>query len=154
MYAKSILTVLLLTTFLGAQSSPSPAQSSPVSPVIIKKLSLKNQTAPIPQTSIFTPPATGLYRLSVYMIETVPVVGGSDSWGFNLLWTDDAGVLWQDTVIEQQDWGGISSGAAFPPGGVGVFQAVAGQPVSYSVTGPAAGTGGTYELFFVVERLM
>src|SRR6266536_3222650 len=78
--------VLALT---GRNSSASPAPLT--SPLIVAKGKLVNQTAEIPQTTIYTPSATGLYRLNAYMVETSPISSQGVYWSFNLLWTDDGG---------------------------------------------------------------
>jgi len=43
----------------------------PRGPVIIAEASFLNQTADLPETTVFTPATTGMYRVSVYF-EIVP----------------------------------------------------------------------------------
>jgi hypothetical protein len=45
-------------------------------------------------------------------------------------------------------------GAYNQPPGVVVIEAVAGQPITYSVAASQSSNGGTYSLYFVVERLI
>ena len=51
---------------------------------------MPNQTGPINGT-IFTPVTNGLFRVSVYMTQTVPGNNANNFWGYNLAWFDDAG---------------------------------------------------------------
>jgi len=62
------VTVLLLPTFVLSQQSNAArsATTGLPSPMIVAKAKLKNQTATIPTTTIWTPMQDGLYRFSVY----------------------------------------------------------------------------------------
>jgi len=91
---------------------------------------------------------------------TQTVAQPSHFWMFNLNWTDDAGVensggyglLFLDTRQTPPTAWASSAGFAVP-GEVIVFQAVAGQPITYSVTNDAT-PAGTYSLYFTLERLI
>jgi hypothetical protein len=73
MYKNLSIALLLAAVGLAAARSVSTPPSSPASPTIVASVALANQTAVIPPTIIFTPTHTGLYRLSVYMTQTVSV---------------------------------------------------------------------------------
>jgi hypothetical protein len=134
-------------------SSPPPLPS----PLIVAKGKLVNQTAPIPTTTIFTPYETGLYRMSLYMTTTQRNSSSNQSWNFNLSWTDDAGA---ETVWLLADIGAGNLPQAYGtnpyygtwPGQVITFEAVAGFPVTYSVTQNAP-DDSAYSQYFVVERI-
>src|SRR5258706_13448177 len=76
MFKTLCVAVLLLSTFALTQARNSTV--GPVSPPIVARGKLLNQTAPIPTTTIFTPTQTGLYRLSVYGTVTTSTCSGSD----------------------------------------------------------------------------
>jgi hypothetical protein len=125
----------------------------------VKKVILANQTAPIPTTTIFTPASDGLFRLSAYITEVVPAEkqGNQSNWQYQFNWTDDAGA---ESPAGYLMWLGSSqippNAYSGSPGTVTVFEAIAGQPVSFSVNlvDPVGVGGGTYSLYFVVERLI
>src|SRR5258706_2567445 len=75
MFKSLCVAVLLLSTFALPQARNSTV--GPVSPPIVARGKLLNQTAPIPTTTIFTPTQTGLYRLSVYGTVTTSTCSGS-----------------------------------------------------------------------------
>jgi hypothetical protein len=152
MHKTLALTILLLgTVSLSAQARKASAVSA--LPQIVAKVSLRNQSASVPITSIFTPTAAGLYRLSAYSVETIPV-GANDSWSMAIFWTDDFGPESAAVLSTPFSGGWGSPGSGFPPGSVTVFRAMAGRPVKYSVELCQSCQGGTYSLYFVVEQLM
>jgi hypothetical protein len=143
-------TVLLLVALaIGFARDVSDA---PAGPRVIARISLANQTAAIPTTTVFTPADSGLFRASAYMTMTTPGTGGA-YWVLPLNWTDDAGE--ETTFLAQlpvssvppQDYG-LSLGGE--PNCTVVFRAVGGMPVTYSVY---AGNRGTYALFMTIEKL-
>jgi hypothetical protein len=151
---------LLLATFVFASHGSTPTAVN--LPVIVASGKLANQTAPINAT-IFTPPHTGLYRLSVYI--TMTKTGGS-GWAYNLYWSDDAGA--ENTFqLSSISSGGmiILNGGSLPPsafaynntvqapGSVVPFEAIAGVPVTYTVTQNGPPDGSVYSLYYTVERL-
>src|ERR1700730_7883111 len=76
---KTLCAVALLMGTLaltGSQSAAVPA--APTSPPIIARVKLANQTAAIPTTTIFTPAQTGLYRISLYLTQTIAVPNNND----------------------------------------------------------------------------
>jgi hypothetical protein len=157
MYKTLALAVLLLPTFAIAQSSNS-ATPFP-SPLIVAKGKLKNQTAPIPTTTIFTPTLDGLYRLSVYMTQTVATTNTQVAWSFNATWTDDAGdeaapgMLF--SPVDDTPPGSYDNLNGGSPGNTLLLQVKAGTVVTYSTTlTPLTATeGGTYSLYYALERL-
>jgi hypothetical protein len=126
------------------------------SPVIVAKGRFVNRATPIPTTTLFTPSADGLFRLSIYMTETVTGANVFDSWVFVLNWNDDAGAEGSnvDSLTVNQAppgaWG--NEGFAFA-GTVQTFEAKASQPVTFTVTYSPPTPSGAYSLYYVVERL-
>jgi hypothetical protein len=159
----SIAVLLVAFGFVAARSAGTPAPTL-TPPAIVKKVILANQTAPIPTTTIFTPASNGLFRLSVYITQVVPAEkqGSQSNWQYQFNWTDDAGpesplapLMWVGSAqTPPKAWGVPYYSES--PGTVTVFEAIAGQPVSFSVNlvDPAGVGGGTYSLYFVVERLI
>lgn len=140
-----------LLVFSVRGSSSSGVNAALPTPSIIARVSLKAQTGAIPSTTLFTPTATGIYRISAYMCATNLYLG---SGGYNLQfnWTDDAGneqayqYFFLANLAAPQAWGYSQYGA---PGNVTVLEASAGQPVSYSTNG----SDEEYSLYLVAERL-
>jgi len=90
MYKNLSIAVLLVAFGLVAARSTSSPTSGSAS--IVATVSLPNQTAPLPSTVLFTPGTTGLFRVTAYMTEVVPLAnnGSVDTWIYHLGWTDDA----------------------------------------------------------------
>jgi hypothetical protein len=165
MYKNISIAVLLVAFGLVAARSTGAPVATLTPPNIVKKVILANQTAPIPTTTIFTPASNGLFRLSVYITQVVPAEkqGNQSNWQYQFNWTDDAGaeslpagyLMWLGSSQIPPNACGVPSYSA-SPGTVAVFEAIAGQPVSFSVNlvDPVGVGGGTYSLYFTVERLI
>jgi hypothetical protein len=138
--------------FAIAQNTKGATTPPFTSPLIVAKGKLVNQTANIPTTPIFTPPVDGLYRFSAYSIQTVPVIGNYNTfWNFNIYWTDDAGSQFNSPMF-QCICGGWGNGG-YPTGTVSIFEEKAGQPISFSMLLSNGTEGGTYSLYYTLERL-
>jgi hypothetical protein len=156
MYKTLCVAVLLLPTFALAQARNVAVTS--ISPPIVAKGKLINQSAVIPTTTIFTPTQTGLYRLSVYGTITTITTGIASSWIYNFYWNDDSGQQSAEQLLLAygDQYGQFSQltsvGAPMPLGGPTlVFEAKAGTPVNYSVTG--GNDGSAFSLYYTLERL-
>jgi hypothetical protein len=151
MYKTLCVAVLLLPTFALAQAN-SPA--TPVSPPIVAKGKLLNQTAPIPATTIFTPVQSGLYRLTVYGTITTSTCSGS-VWTFTPEWTDDSGVLGNASGIVQSNGNCLGSffsfDSGFSTGATITFEAKGATAITYNVAGSS--DGSAYSLYYTLERL-
>jgi hypothetical protein len=155
-YKTLSIALLLAVVGLAAARSGSTQSSSPASPTIVASVALANQTAVIPPTIIFTPTHTGLYRLSVYMTQTVSVPRSVSLWKYNLSWVDDAGIEGTRAGIlplgtDQKPPSAWGTSNVYSPGGTAIFEAIAGQPVSYSVLNN--NPEGSYSLYLTVEQL-
>ena len=156
MYKALCAAALLMATFaLTSGSKPADAAATGLpSPVIVSRMTFKNVTTEIPTTTIFTPQQDGLFRLSLYDVETTP---GSGSWTFFFNWTDDAGAESGNSFVLAADgtppqaYGGAGSGI---PGSVMVFRGKSGTPVTFFTFLAGGNDGGTYSLYLTVERLM
>jgi hypothetical protein len=157
MYKALCVVALLLATFALTSGSKF-ADASPSglpSPVIVAKGKLPNQTAGIPTTTIFTPTQDGLFRASLYMTQ---VATGSSAvgWAYYVSWVDDAGaesaypISVGTNQVPPSAWGNSGYGNG---GTILTFEAKAGQPVTYSVLYSGSGDGGTYSLYYTIERL-
>ncbi len=145
--------VFVALVTLGVQRSLGAASNSYSHPVIVANLALTGQTAAIPETTLFTPRVTGLYRISTYM--TMAQHGDSGSlWGVKLGWTDDAGVEsnTQIQLFASSNPPKAYDGLGGTGGSVSTVECVGGTPVTYSV-GKSGTFGGIYSLYFTVERL-
>lgn len=126
-------------------------------PAVVASVKVTNQTTPIPATVLFTPSADGLFRVSVYMVTTVPKTNGTQAvWVSNIDWTDDAG-NW--LFVEPADTPAYALSNSNVFGRTNDwplnFWAKAGTPISYSVISSNGQAGGsTYEVFITLEQLM
>src|SRR5258708_12963707 len=93
MYKSVCVLVVLLAAFAFTSGSRSADASppTPVSPPIVARAKLVNQTATIPSTTIFAPTQDGLYRLSVYAIVTKTDTNSGSFWSYGPPFTDDRG---------------------------------------------------------------
>jgi len=134
---------------------------------IVASVSLTDQTALIPETTLLTPTANALYRISFYMVQQLPQnpsCGNCGDLEANFQWTDDGGThlmpssTYPSTGI--QLWNPCSGGVCQPsledgatPGLTFLARVNAGTPLTYSVTGTIE-SGVSYDVFVTVEQLM
>jgi hypothetical protein len=157
---KSISAAVLLAASFAVISGIRHADALPTtstSPLIVARGKLLNRSGAIPTTTIFTPAQTGLYRLSVYATVTQSDPNNGGSYGYSVNWTDDAGseqgtggavLLWSANSVPP------NAGAENPAGWQGnvlLFEAVAGTPVTHSLTGGP--DNSLYSLYYTIERL-
>jgi hypothetical protein len=107
-------------------------------PCVVASVSLVNQTESANQVPIYTPPSTGMFRVSYY-----EQVGerGLGLWTFTWNWTDD-------DRLEAFGPFQLQPGEYFNDGIAGM-RVLAGHPITFTVTGQ----GGSYNLFATVEQL-
>ena len=158
MFKALCVAVLLVPIFAIAQTTKASTTPPFASPVIVAKGKFVNQTAPIPTTTIFTPPQTGLYRLSVYATLTKSDPASLSSWSYGVNWTDDTGA--------QQYGGGVQFAAGNSPTGqftfenffdnggpTVVFEAKAQTPITSTMTQIGPPDNSAYSLYYTLERL-
>jgi hypothetical protein len=143
--ALALAVVMLVALTIGfAMNQP----STFLGPRVVATANLTNQTNSIPTTMIFRPPVNGVYRASVYMSQITPGNGTN----VMLDWTDNAGeeiaLVGNTQNSPAPPTAYCTSGSNTLPCGT-TFFAKAGTPVSYWTQA----TGGTYDLFIVIERL-
>jgi hypothetical protein len=124
----------------------------PTSPVLVARFHQSHVIASIPMTTVYTPAYTGVYRASVYVTATTlaTTVGWIASWN----WYDDAGM--EEAYVAQTASENPPYAYGYAPDGLDpsvplTFEAVAGQPMSFSLT--EEGTGGACSLAIIVEKL-
>jgi len=127
-------------------------------PTVIARLSLKNQTVPIPTTTIFIPKADGLYRLSVYMTVTTADLTSSSFWSANVNWTDEAGAEQKTMLLYGISYSSPPNAAFITNDGslsgpVITMQAKADTPVTFCVTQNGSTDNSAYAVFIAAERL-
>src|ERR1700735_3987191 len=91
-----LLGLLIVAAFsVGASGQ----QCSPL-PCIVASTSLTGQTTPLPLTTIYTPPASGVFRVSTYLSVSKAHSSGV-TWSLTLGWTDDNGVRSASTTVAE-----------------------------------------------------
>jgi len=132
---KTTMSLLVLLCLWGATSWQGQPQWRVVQHVVLTR-----QTAPISQTTVFTPTERGVYRLSAYLS-----AGGSPqaNWEWSFYWNDLDGVGFQ-TSLDSSD--GPSQVGAM------IFAPQPGVPVTYATTSNPQPHGG-YDLLFTIEQL-
>ena len=156
---KAMLCLLGLLIVSGASTFGQDAEkknsTQPPLPKVIHVIALTGQTNNIPQTTIFTPKASGLVRLSVYTTITVPSQQFACE-GIIFTWTDDGGPQSAGFVtgLNQQNncAGGLQTSLLNSASETLVMRVNEGTPLTYEVICIPAGT--TYELYMTVEQLM
>jgi hypothetical protein len=148
--------LLAIFAFTSGNRFAGATPASPASPTIVASRALIGRTTMIPTTTLFTAPATGLYRVSAYIAMSTPGTTGCP-WDLTEGWTDDAGVEAASEILQ------VSS-LAKPPAAYGygenaltqtvVMRALAGSDVTFNVPATGcSGDNGTHELFMTAERL-
>ena len=109
---------------------------------IVAKQSFLNRTSSLTATTVYTPAASGLYRVSVY-IETSSTAASAM---VTVLYTDD--YRFQQPTFAQSSSGQYQAGGAMSP--VASIRATSGNPIQVS-----AGFSGTghFDVYVVVEQL-
>ena len=103
--------------------------------VVVHSLFLTRQTAPVPQTTVFTATTAGVYRVTAYWSET----GKEANQTFTLSWTDIIG------EVQQLNLGGVGESRVAP------FMIV--PKVGTAVTYVGFGTSGVYNVAYTIEQL-
>ena len=140
-----LLTLCLLLVAVTVSFLPA-ATSAPKVPIIVAQLALTNQTGPIPQTTIFTPTQSGVYRISTYFESNSP--GTGESYTLTLVYADDVDSLDNAVLVYPS-----SNNYYGNPTGFSSFRALANNPVSIYTQGTAP-QGYVYSLYITIERLM
>jgi hypothetical protein len=151
--ASLVASFALAFAVYSAESKP----NTSAFPRVVGSVRLTNLTQPIGNARILNAPRTGLYRVSGYTAMTT-TGNPASGWTLYLDWTDEAGAenstlgLLAADQVPPNDYANFQGGTGYLPPPVPI-EAIAGTPLTYSVVGPADGSGGTYELFISVEQL-
>lgn len=138
MLALSILAGLLLKSDRGR------GQGGQQYPIIIRQISLENQTVTSPLVHLFTPTTSGLYRLSGYMNASTQSSGSACPL---FTWFDEVGS--QLAIFSGP--AGICATAGAEIAATAVVHARANEPVNLNTS--LEGFTGTYNVFITVEQL-
>jgi hypothetical protein len=149
------IAILCALAFSGlglSQRNQPPAK--PSFPEVIVAKQFLGQTSTIPTTTIFTPKKTALYRVSLYMINTVAGNQPGSVWTGAIGYTDDAGTFGETLFYLGANYLGNSNEYAAPPTQPALtFRANAGTPVTLTVNASGDTSGSVYEVFITVEEL-
>lgn len=113
---------------------------------VVKSLALTSQTAPIPQTTLFTPTRTGVYRLSVYLSGGGGM--GPGDWLLFVRWTDLTGA--SSAIRELQVTTGKANWTQHAPS---MLSIQSGTPLVYEVDAVGDTSGCDYNLVITIEQL-
>jgi hypothetical protein len=153
---KALCVVVLLLGGALLVRSDVPSASS-LSPVIIVKRGLVNQTAPISNKTIFKSSHDGVYRLSAYAAVTTPGANNALTWEYSVAWTDDAGP--ESAPNLYYGFGSnagqfLNSLSSTPLAGmVTTFEAKAGTAIMYTMSQVGTYDGSAYSLYYVLEEI-
>jgi hypothetical protein len=132
----------LSLVFLFGLSLSASAQTCTTFPCVVASVSLTNQSQRIAPTPIFTPPASGVFRVSAYMSASTGPKNAE--WELFVSWTDDLGLKFSVLDARENGFNDLSL----------VVQAVGGQPLLYQTGHTRGGLREmTYNLFITVEQL-
>jgi hypothetical protein len=115
-------------------------------PQIVAKQSWLAQSAALAATTIFTPTADGLFRVSAYIEVSV---GSNRGPSAQMTWTDDHAAQNNSGLI-----GGVDTAGNWTINGnyaTRAFRATNGNPIKIATTINAG--SGTYDLYVVIEQL-
>lgn len=116
------------------------------SPAIVKTIALTGQTASIGATTIYTAPAVGSYRASVYQLCTKAGSGGTlDT---TISWVDDTQAQ-SSTPASQVDLTGLGNG-----GTGSVFIRSTATAIKYATTLASGAGAPEYGLWMSLEKLL
>jgi hypothetical protein len=131
----------------GPQGPTGPAGPTDLHPIIVNQTSLVNQTSNIGLVTLYTPNATGTYRVSVYQVDTQSSLAGTLS--TTISWIDDSGTQTQKPAGDIS----LTLLTSFS-NGISYIEAKTGTNITYQTT--LSGVTGTpkYSLYITVERLL
>jgi hypothetical protein len=143
---------LAILAGLVLKSNRGHGQGGQQSPIIIKRVFLRNQTGAIGPVTLFTPTTEGLYRISTYA-DVAPPSNGAAVCG-SISWTDDFSANTIEPIWNGQ--GGEDTCPEYGSNGYGtnvfVIHAAPNQPVTFYtfVGGPGP---ISYTVILTVEQL-
>jgi hypothetical protein len=146
---KSLLLAVVLLCAGTASYADNP-HNTPRAPIVVASISLQNQTATIPETSLFTPTASGDFRVSVY-VDWSPLIDPGDAGFITVAWSDD----YQQAVQRFLGFGPLFTNAGFATDTFSVH-ALANSPITYTVGqsgNPPFSLATPYNLYVTVEQL-
>ena len=113
-------------------------------PAVLAKVALTAQSAVIAATNVITPPAAGLYRVSVYLVVTAAGTGGAIQ--ANVGWKDEA-LAQSDSVATLSTALGARAHADF------VVHAETSAAITYSTVFNSVTGSPAYSLYVTVEKI-
>jgi hypothetical protein len=140
MIRKTTICLLVLLCSVAALGQKQPQWK------VVQSLALTNETAPIPQTTLFRPNRSGVFRLSVYMSGEGGTPGGD--WDLSLGWTDLTGA--------SSDFGELqvfTGGANWTQHSPSMLSMQPNTPLLYEVDAVGNTSGSDYNLVITIEQL-
>jgi hypothetical protein len=147
-----VLASLLLTAGMCfGQSTSNDSVQNPGFPRVVAKLNLFNQTNAVDSQTLYTPMKSGVFRISVTMVCTIPNGQSGGSWESFVSWTNEAGqngpfVVANITTATR----GSSQPLANSPF---VFDANGGEGIAISTDSTLHASGTQYSAYVILEQL-
>ena len=146
--AVAVFGIVISGAVVGQQRTQPSQPKREVSPIIVVNKSFVNQTAPLPETTLYTPETDGTYRVSLYVAVQPPQPSGS-SVDVRLTWTDEFQTHTRSafTTDETADW--------VLPVDTKVLRAKTGTPITLSADPGCCGIvwAFPFSLYVTVEDL-
>ena len=122
---------------------------------VVARVSLTSQTDAIPETTLFTTTASGIYRVSAYAEVTNPSSETlAQSVCGKLSWSDDSSVRQGSTLFLNSGSGCLNLGGGISGQATSVIRVKAQTPVTFQISVPQGNSGSAqYGVFIVAERM-
>lgn len=143
---QAILCFLLLVLGSRIGYGQEPTKSNATFPRVVATFKLLNQTAPISQTTIYTPKKWGTFRISLIMVLTVKN-GRNAEWSGTVRFKNRGGDFAEPSVGVTTTNPGMESASD-------VVRAKGGAPITFEVIAIGDTSNTKYNVFVVLEKLM
>jgi hypothetical protein len=142
-----LLVIVLIGAACFAQTANKETASNPGFPRVVAKLSALGKTAPINPGILYTPQYTGLFRVTFVGFCTIGNGNlNNDAWTGGIAWTDEL----EENVPEGLN---IYVKTPYASSNSFAFQAVGGQPITFSTSSYGDTSGTKYNVYVVLEQL-
>lgn len=127
-----------------------PASSSSSSNIVATFSQTNQSPAVVGTTTLYTAPATGLYRITyIYLLRTT----GGGNVLFTIAWTDNSGA--QSVLLTESAAGSIGDYDSDADGsGLGGIEIKSGEIISYAIAPDSITGSPKYDFYLALERIV